>query len=171
MLSSLKDACNEAYVLDAAGLFASLPLRLPESSYTTPLVVAEVIDQESRKSLEFALVSGKLVVADPPRESIEKVKKIAENIGELGNLSEADISILALTHALLSKCSKVVVITDDKSVQNIALYLGAQVHGIKRKAIRRPRKATYVCPACGYESSKAGFCPICGQKLRKKLKN
>jgi len=171
MSSSSKGACNEAYVLDAAALFASLPLRLHDTCYTTPLVATEVIDQESRKSLEYALVSGKLVVTEPPRESIEEVKKAAENIGELSNLSEADISVLALTHSLLSMCSKVVVITDDKSVQNVALHLGAQVHGIKRRAIRKPRKATYICPACGYKSNKAGTCPICGHKLCKKLKN
>ena len=171
MSGSSRDACSEAYVLDAAGLFASLPLTLPRNSYTTSLVAAEVVDSESKKSLEYALASNKLVIVDPPKESIEKVKEIARHIGELGNLSEADISILALAHALLSKCRRVIVVTDDKSVQNVALYLGAEVYGIKRRTIRRPRLFSYVCPACGYEGTEAGTCPVCGHKLRRKSRS
>ncbi len=171
MSGSSRDACSEAYVLDAAGLFASLPLTLPRNSYTTSLVAAEVVDSESKKSLEYALASNKLVIVDPPKESIEKVKEIARHIGELGNLSEADISILALAHALLSKCRRVIVVTDDKSVQNVALYLGAEIYGIKRRTIRRPRLFSYVCPACGHESTEAGTCPVCGHKLRKKSRS
>ncbi|RLG78829.1 MAG: nucleotide-binding protein [Thermoprotei archaeon] len=171
MSGSSRDVCSEAYVLDAAGLFASLPLTLPGNSYTTPLVAAEVIDSESKKSLEYALVSNKLVIMDPPKESIEKVREVARRIGELGNLSEADISILALAHTLLSRYRRVIVVTDDKSVQNVALYLGAEIYGIKRKTIRRPKLFSYVCPACGYESAEAGTCPVCGHKLRKRSRS
>ena len=168
MLDSSKDACNEAYVLDAAGLFASLPLILPGNSYTTSLVAAEVIDSESKKSLEYALASNKLVIVDPPKDSIERVREIARQIGELSNLSEADVSILALAHALLNRCRRVIVVTDDKSVQNVALHLGAEIYGIKRRTIRRPRQFSYVCPACGYEGTEAGTCPVCGHKLKKR---
>ena len=167
MLDSSRDACSVAYVLDAAGLFASLPLSLPGNSYTTPLVVAEILDPESRKSLEYALASNKLIVMDPPKNSVNKVKEEARHLGELSNLSEADVSILALAHALLSKCRRVVVVTDDKSVQNVALHLGAEVYGIKRMTIRKPKLFTYVCPACGYKGMEAGTCPICGHTLRK----
>jgi len=102
---------------------------------------------------------------DPNPESIAKIKKLASELGELGRLSEADIKLLALTEELSKECRKVIVVSDDRSVQNIALALGAKPQGIKRKTIKKARRYVYVCPSCGRVFSKPGTCPVCGVKL------
>ncbi|OYT51701.1 MAG: DNA-binding protein [Desulfurococcales archaeon ex4484_204] len=170
MSGSLRDVCKEgtAYVIDAAGFFASTPLNLVGRSLTVPEVIAEVKDLRSRLALQYLLSAGKLIVVEPPKDEVRYVASLSKNLGEFERLSKTDISLLALVSLLKKVCKRVVVVTDDHSVQNVALRIGAEVHGIKVPELRRYRRYVYVCPVCGYTSSKPGTCPKCGFKLIKK---
>ena len=158
-------ACDVAYVLDAAGFFAGYQLTAPQKTYSVPEVINEVKDPESRKSLRLGISAGKVIIKDPSPESITKIKELAAELGELGRLSEADIKLLALTEEVRKACREVIVVSDDRSVQNVALALGARAQGIKRKEFRKARKYVYVCPSCGRVFSEPGTCPVCGAKL------
>jgi len=156
-----------AYVLDTAALFASYPLMLPPiiEVLTTSEVVKEVIDEESRRSLEYSIESGKLRIKDPNENSIKEAIEAAHKLGEGCRLSRTDITLIALTIQLLKDGFTVYLVTDDYSIQNIAKFLGAKVIGIKRRVISKVIKYVFKCPSCGYKSSSETKCPICGTEM------
>lgn len=154
-------------VLDAAGFFAGYASTAPTKVYAPPSVLEEVRDQRSKQITAYAMSGGKVIVIEPEQSDIEHVRRVASATGDLGRLSPTDIDILAIARKLLREGCSVVVVTDDRAVQNVALHLGADVEGVKRPAMKRARKYAYVCPACGYRSDKPGTCPVCGTGLRR----
>ncbi|USG99254.1 hypothetical protein K1720_06820 [Thermococcus argininiproducens] len=130
---------------------------------TTPKVIEEVKDPESRLLLESLISAGKVRVMVPSKDSIEKIKEKAIETGELGELSDADIEILALAYELKGE-----LFTDDYNLQNIATLLGLKFRTLK-KGIRRVIKWRYVCVGCGkkFETQPPDdVCPDCGSKVR-----
>ncbi|NJE10729.1 type II toxin-antitoxin system VapC family toxin [Thermococcus sp. MAR1] len=130
---------------------------------TTPKVVDEVKDPESRLFLEGLISAGKVRVLQPSRESIRAVMEAAKKTGELGELSEADLEVLALAYEL-----KGVLLTDDYNLQNIAKTLGMEFKTLKR-GIKRVIRWNYVCIGCGKrfkEMPPEGVCPDCGSPVR-----
>ncbi len=130
---------------------------------TTPRVVEEVKDPESRLFLEGLISAGKVRVLVPSRESIEAVKDAARRTGELSELSEADLEILALAYELNG-----ILFTDDYNLQNIAKTLGIEFRTLKR-GIKRVIRWNYVCIGCGKkfeEMPPEGICPDCGSPVR-----
>ncbi len=163
--ASSKGACRgrkQTYVLDAAGFFAGLENAIKGEVVTSEEVIREVKDLRSVTALNLAFAAGKVEVRRPSSKSVDHVKDVARSLGELGRLSNTDLKILAITYELLNEGREVIVVSDDRSVQNVSLELGATVMGIKRGVLRRPRKYVYVCPACGYVSQHPGVCPQCG---------
>ncbi len=130
---------------------------------TTPKVVEEVRDPESRLFLEGLISAGKVRVLSPSRESLEAVREAARKTGELNELSEADVEILALAYELGG-----VLFTDDYNLQNIAKTLGIEFRTLKR-GIKRVIRWNYVCIGCGKRFSEMppeGICPDCGSPVR-----
>ncbi|WP_456367589.1 type II toxin-antitoxin system VapC family toxin [Thermococcus sp.] len=130
---------------------------------TTPKVVEEVRDPESKLFLEGLISAGKVRVLEPSRESVETVKDAAKKTGELNELSEADVEVLALAYEL-----KGILLTDDYNLQNIAKTLGIEFRTLKR-GIKRVIRWNYVCIGCGKrfrEMPPEGICPDCGSPVR-----
>jgi UPF0271 protein len=130
---------------------------------TTPGVVEEVKDPKSRLFLEGLISAGKVKVVLPSKESVEIVRKAAKKTGELGELSEADIEVLALAYEVNG-----ILLTDDYNLQNIAKTLGIEFRTLKR-GIRRVIRWNYVCIGCGKkfeEMPPDGICPDCGSPVR-----
>ncbi|MCD6140873.1 MAG: hypothetical protein J7J05_08145 [Thermococcus sp.] len=130
---------------------------------TTPKVIGEVKDPESRLLLESLISAGKVKVMVPSKDSIEKIKEKALETGELGELSDADIEILALAYELKGE-----LFTDDYNLQNIATLLGLKFRTLK-KGIKKVIKWRYVCVGCGkkFETQPPDdVCPDCGSKVR-----
>lgn len=130
---------------------------------TTPKVIEEVKDPESRLLLESLISAGKVRVMVPSKDSIEKIKEKALETGELGELSDADIEILALAYELKGE-----LFTDDYNLQNIATLLGLKFRTLK-KGIKKVIKWRYVCVGCGkkFETQPPDdVCPDCGSKVR-----
>ena len=146
-------------VIDAAIFIQGIDVE----GVTTPKVVEEVKDPESRLFLESLISAGKVRVLVPSGESLEAVMEAARRTGELGELSEADIEVLALAYEL-----KATLFTDDYNLQNIARTLGIKFKTLKR-GIRKVIRWRYVCIGCGrkFESRPPeGICPDCGSPLR-----
>lgn len=130
---------------------------------TTPKVVGEVKDPESRLFLEGLISAGKVRVLAPSRESLEAVKDAARRTGELNELSEADLEILALAYELRG-----VLFSDDYNLQNVAKTLGLEFRTLKR-GIKRVIRWNYVCIGCGKkfeDMPPEGICPDCGSPVR-----
>ena len=146
-------------VIDAAIFIQGMDVE----GVTTPKVVEEVKDPESRLFLGGLISAGKVRVLVPSRESIEAVREASRKTGELNELSEADLEILALAYEL-----KGVLFTDDYNLQNIAKTLGIEFRTLKR-GIKRVIRWNYVCIGCGKkfkEMPPEGICPDCGSPVR-----
>ena len=146
-------------VIDAAIFIQGMDVE----GVTTPKVVEEVKDPESRLFLEGLINAGKVRVLMPSRGSVEAVREAAKRTGELGELSEADLEILALAYEL-----KGVLFTDDYNLQNIAKTLGIEFRTLKR-GIKHVIRWNYVCIGCGRrfkEMPPKGICPDCGSPVR-----
>jgi len=111
-------------ILDSGAIFAGKHLA-PHSYYsTTPQVIREVRDQESLRSLEMIMASGKLRIEEPPREAVDRVVLAAERIGLARALSGADISVAALALHYSYSGRRVMVATDDYALQRLLDELG-----------------------------------------------
>ena len=147
------------FVIDSAFFIQGVDLK----GVTTPKIVEEVKDPESRLFLEGLISAGKVRVLMPSNEAIEAVREAARRTGELGELSEADIEILALAYELNG-----VLLTDDYNLQNIAKTLGIDFKTLK-SGIKRVIHWNYVCIGCGRRFSEmpfGGLCPDCGSPVR-----
>ncbi|MGC9071579.1 MAG: hypothetical protein ACP5HK_02640 [Acidilobus sp.] len=127
-------------VLDTGALIAGLQLRLPMPSFTTQHVMNEVKDRQSRELLKRSLEAGKLIVLDPGSVFLRLAADAARSAGTLERLSEADISVIALALAFASCGKKVVVATDDYSVQMTSLSAGLEVLPVRYRGVREARR-------------------------------
>jgi UPF0271 protein len=133
---------------------------MPGENYTTPLNVREVKDAESKKAL--ARYEAKLKVLEPGRESLDKVRKRAEELGE--RLSETDLAVVALALELGAT-----VLSDDYGVLNVARSLGLEARSVRTKGIEGTLRWVNYCPFCKkvYPPS-VRVCPDCGSLLARR---
>ena len=147
------------FVIDAAIFIQGIDVE----GYTTPGVVEEVKDPESKLLLESLISAGKVRVLIPSKESVEFVRAKALETGELDELSEADIELLALAYEL-----NATIFTDDYNLQNIAKTLGIKFKTLK-KGIKRVIRWRYVCIGCNRKFKReppGSICPECGSHVR-----
>lgn len=160
------------YVLDTTALIARWLLYTPVKAYTTPLVVAEAKDPDSREGVETATALGRLQVAEAPVEAAQAVRREAVRQGLQVSLSEADLSVAALAWHMKRLGHEVIVVTDDYALQNLLAALGIRFQPLRTRGIREKRSYIVRCPACGYVSRDPDekMCPRCGTPLRRYLR-
>ncbi|MEN6442265.1 MAG: nucleotide-binding protein [Methanoregula sp.] len=148
-------------VLDSTVFFLDFPVS--GELYTTPLVMGELIDLPSKCRFEKYVSAGLRVLA-PQKEIIKLVRTAAEKTRDSGVISETDCEIIALALDL-----KAVIYTDDFAIQNIAMELHIPVHPIQQRTTKKI-VWKYRCSGCGRYFETDGECPICGSKIKRKLK-
>lgn len=167
-----KSIKKRIYVHDASGLFAGVPLLLPGKHYTTLEIIREVKDKYSKRLLDFSLVSNRLKVIEPPDNIVLEITSKAGEVGELNRLSKADISILALAYWFKKKGYDVILVTDDYSVQNMALHLELVFMAIKTIGVKEMRRYEVYCPNCGWKGiTNSTYCPRCGFPLSRRIEH
>lgn len=152
-------------VYDASAFYAGIPFSSPHKGCTTPLVFDEIKHiKQSHGVLDTLLDAGRLQIIEPDSEKIYAVIERSKKTGDYQKLSKADVSAVALALQL-----KAELITDDFAVSNLAKNLGLDVSPIMTKGIKVVGSWIYYCPACKKEFSVLDTCPICANKLRRKL--
>ncbi len=131
---------HRIYVLDTTAFLAKYPMLYhgPAQLYTVPGCIEETRDKENREALELAASLGRVNVARPDKEYIEKVRRAAEKAGTYNVLSDTDIEVAALA-AMLAERHDVVVITDDYALQRTLLELGIPFKPLRTRGIREKR--------------------------------
>lgn len=156
-------------VMDTAGFLARLQLHLFSYGnveiYATNSVLREVKDNVSREGVEIGLVVERVRVADPSNASKRYIIEVAREKGCLNDLSDTDIEVAALAHELRLK-GRVVVFTDDYTLQNLLLHLNIPFKPVKTLGISKPLVFRNKCRVCGYplEEGEAN-CPRCGSSV------
>ena len=139
---------------------------MSNDSFMTTSTVYEEIEHIKTKQgiLEMLQQTNRLQIRDPDNEFISKVKDTADETGDSATISEQDISIIALALE-----NKIELITDDFAVTNVARQLKIQTSSLMTQGISTVGKWISYCSMCGKEFSKEKECPICGNKLSRKL--
>lgn len=152
-------------VFDTAGFLSGMTYAM-DRVYTIPEVIAEVRDSASVMSLDLATSGNRIILQEPTKTSLKRVREVSKNIGEY-TLSLTDLKVAALALDL----GDAVVFTDDYSLQNLLLTLKIEFTPVKTKGITRGLKFHYRCARCNRTYGKpVGECKVCGGEVIKASK-
>jgi UPF0271 protein len=101
-------------------------------------------------------------VSECTQSSISKVKDAATKTGDIGRLSDVDVSVIALAIDLDG-----IVLTDDFSIQNVCSVMRINYRSVGTDGIKKVEKWNYRCNGCGkWYKEKQNDCPICGSSMK-----
>ena len=98
--------------------------------------------------------------------------KESRDSGELANLSEADLELLAASIELKNNGLEITIVSDDFSVENIADKLSLKFNSVTTRGIKHNVEWIHFCPGCSQRVKKQErdeTCYICGTKLKRKM--
>lgn len=152
-------------ILDASAFYAGIPFASSEKSLTTPDVFDEIKHiKKDHKAIEMILETKRLEIMTPESQYIKKVLFKSKATGDFQNLSKGDISVIALCLQLKGE-----LVTDDFAVSNLARQLNLTVVPVMTNGITRVANWIYFCSGCEKPFSGISKCPLCGNKLSRKL--
>ena len=152
-------------ILDASAFYAGVPFRSLDDYYTTPLAYDEIKHiKKNHGVLETLLETNRLKIREPKKESTESAIKAAKDTGDFPQLSEQDISIIALCIEMNGE-----IISDDFAISNVVKNIGLKISPIMTQGIKDVGKWIHYCPGCRTNHINKKECPICGTPLKRKL--
>ena len=151
-------------VLDSTAFYAGIPFGSNEPSYTTSLVYNEIEHiKKDHDAVQILIETKRLMICDPEHQFVITANNTAKKSGDIPNLSDEDISTIALSLQLNAE-----LVTDDFAVSNVAKNLGIKVIPVMTNGIKNIITWKYYCPGCKINFSKVRECPRCGNKLKRK---
>ena len=130
-------------VLDATSFYAGIPFSSQEPSFTTPLVFEEIKHIKKEQAAISALIESKrLQIVEPEQKFSDIVQQKAKETGDYHNLSEEDISVIALSLQLHAE-----LLTDDFAISNVAKHLNLTVLPVMTKGVIKTCWI-YFCSGC-----------------------
>lgn len=164
-----RSSVKRAIVLDAAALILGFTQAGDALMVTSSKVIEEAKDREARYRALAAREGASIKIMDPDPAYVKDVGEEARRLGEF-DLSEADLSILALALQLSRLGWDACILTSDYSIQNLASRLGLKAKPILHQGIREVVSWEVYCGACGWvgEGAPGESCPRCGHKLRRR---
>ena len=155
------------YILDSTAFYAGIPYQGNGRYYTTYLVLEEV----KHHNVGSSLIHSRVQVTEPTQASLNKVKMTASKTGDIGALSQTDISLLALGLDLMGGDGGASLVSDDFAVRNVAEVLSIPLAPTSLKGGEWKNITWKIyCRGCGktYTNPKLTVCPVCGTKLIRK---
>jgi len=153
--------------LDSTAFYAGIPYQGSGRYFTTYLVLEEV----KHHSVGSSLIHTRVQVTEPSPESVNKVSLTASKTGDLGGLSQTDVSLLALALDLSTTDGGVHLVSDDFAVRNVAEVLSIPLSETSMKGGEWKNISWKLyCKGCGkqYTNPKLKECPVCGTRLIRK---
>ncbi len=167
-----KSSGKEVKVLDSTAIF----LGFTEISGCTLVTSRKILEESKYGEAKYRVLASRegymIKILTPGRGYLKEIRKVASEMGER-ELSDADVSLLALALQLSREGRKTSIVTSDYSIQNIASKLGIKVEPILHEGIRKVIKWTTYCSVCGWVGNKAPGepCPRCGHRLKRRPEN
>ena len=129
----------------------------------------------SRQIIAIAEAQDILNIRDPSADALQQVKRAATSSGDIGALSSADQSLMALHVDLHHQHPEwhILLMSDDYSVQNVSPRLNISIFRFQKSGIRRTYVWQVYCPQCfrKYPPTQLGMeCEMCGAILKRKKK-
>ena len=159
--------------MDTSAFIAGFdPLAVQKEQYTVPEVRKELISKSIPWMRFNAAVENKKLTVKIPKSSISlKIREASKKVGDMRNLSKADMQILALALELKGSGLYPLIVTDDYSIQNVANKIDVEFTSLVTFGIKFRFKWILYCPACyrKYPSEyKFKACEVCGTDLKRK---
>jgi len=152
-------------ILDASAFYAGVPFGSLDECHTTSLVYEEIKHiKKNHDALGVLIETKRLKIMDPDKQYTDRAKKAAKNTGDFHQLSIEDISSIALCLELKGE-----LVTDDFAVSNVSNNLGLKVIPVMTTGIKDSGNWVYYCSGCHKNFSDLTECPLCGNKLKRKL--
>ena len=158
---------DPAFVLDSTAFYAGIPYQGSGRYFTTYLVLEEV----RHHNVGSSLIHSRVQVTEPSPESMTRVKTTASKTGDIGALSQTDVSLLALALDLAHSAGGASLVTDDFAVRNVAEVLSIPLAQTSMKGGEWKNITWKIfCRGCGkqYTNPKLTVCSVCGTQLAKK---
>ena len=155
-------------VLDSSAFYAGIPFSSDKPSYITSLIYNEIEHiKKDHDAVQILIETKRLMISDPEHQFIITANNAAKKSGDFPNLSDEDISTIALSLQL-----KAELVTDDFAISNVAKNLSIKVIPVMTSGIKNIIIWKYYCPGCKTNFSKVTECPRCGNRLKRKpMKN
>ena len=148
------------YVLDSSAFIHEYHTDEPIASI--PLVREELEDESAFRF--DALEGSGMHMHIPEPETVERVERAARETGDLAELSDTDVRLVAAAFELDAR-----LVTDDYAMQNVAEKLNVSVEVIAQEGIDEQRNWRFQCAGCGREfDENHERCPVCGSDLSRK---
>jgi UPF0271 protein len=166
-----KNQNQKNFVLDASAIFNGiLSQNLPGRKYLPHCTLHEIEGMLRGEAFKEEITStDNIIVLDPEKKSVSTIITNAKNTGDIDELSDCDIQILALAFDLEQKNENPTIISDDYDIQNLARHIGLNCRGIHWKGITKLHEYYWVCLGCGVKSKKKqNTCIECGSPMKKK---
>lgn len=148
-----------SYVLDTSAIL-SRRFNIAGSEVIIPNSVINEIRKGRLKAILDSMEEY-IKTGSPSADSLDTVRRTAEKSGDLTELSNTDIDVIALAYETGST-----IVSDDYAIQNVASllsisYMGADLSGIRQQVIWK-----YRCTGCRkIFNSPVRSCPVCGHEV------
>ncbi|HUT79898.1 MAG TPA: hypothetical protein VMZ29_01745 [Candidatus Bathyarchaeia archaeon] len=165
------EKANQVYVLDASAIYNGiLAHNLQGVKYVPECVLSEIEGMlRGEAIIEEALLYEDLKIISPELPFIRDSKQYAEETGDIQELSECDLSVIAVALSLKAQNLKAYIVSDDYDIQNLANHIGLKFRGVHWKGITSKYEYFWICPGCGFKSKKSYVeCIECGTQMKKK---
>ena len=151
-------------VLDSTAFYAGIPFSSNEPNYTTSLVYNEIEHiKKDHDAIQILIETKRLMICDPEHQFVITANNTAKKSGDIPNLSDEDISTIALSLQLNAE-----LVTDDFAISNVAKNLSIKVIPVMTNGIKNVVTWKYYCPGCETNFAKVTECPRCGNRLKRK---
>jgi UPF0271 protein len=161
----------DLFVVDAGLLFTTWPQKNPDKRLvTTQAVIDEVLNRRSQRRIDEMLSTGRLRIEEWSPEARSRAEEEARKTGDLDELSEQDLDLLALALTLQKTSRDMTVASTDFAVLNTAISLGVAILETSGR-FRHKIEWIFKCPACGKvlrEAPPQMECPVCGTPMQRK---
>jgi UPF0271 protein len=159
------------FVLDASAIYNGvLSQNLPGKKYLPHCTIQEIEDMLRGEAFKEEIANtDNVVVLEPENSSITIITDNAKKTGDIEELSECDIHVLALALDLNKNKQYPMIISDDYDIQNLAKHLGLKFRVVHWKGITKLHEYFWLCTGCGAKSKeKQDTCIECGSPMKKK---
>ena len=119
--------------------------------------------KKDHDAIRILIETKRLTINEPDNKFVIAANDAAKKSGDFSNLSDEDISTIALSLQL-----KAELVTDDFAVSNVAKNLNIKVIPVMTAGIKNIVTWRYYCPGCKIDLSRVTECPRCGNKLKRK---
>ncbi|MEE8168254.1 MAG: hypothetical protein V3T58_05225 [Candidatus Hydrothermarchaeales archaeon] len=159
-------------ILDTSALLAGARPSKEEKCYTVPKVMEEVRERKAKLALELSLQARDIKLLEPSERALTKAGEAARESGDIAQLSQCDIQLIALAIDFKETGKESVILTDDYSIQNLSKKLGVSFVPIAEMGIKKYLSWKNICKGCGkkFPIEYKGKCDHCGSEVIRKAK-